>query len=98
MIVTSASMTSLLDTLERKGLVTRERHPDDRRKVLINITDDARSVVNDLLPLTHALDTTVSAPIAESDREVVIHVLTSIRRQVAALTDRTPTPPPRAKP
>lgn len=30
-----ASVTAMIDRLERKGIVNRERHPDDRRKVLI---------------------------------------------------------------
>ena len=33
LLVTSASMTSLLDTLERRGHVERRPHPSDRRKV-----------------------------------------------------------------
>ena len=31
LLVTSASMTSLLDTLERRGLIRRAPHPRDRR-------------------------------------------------------------------
>src|SRR5205085_3898843 len=31
LIITSGSTTSLLDTLEKAGLVRRTRHPDDRR-------------------------------------------------------------------
>lgn len=30
-----ASVTAMIDRLERKGIVNREPHPDDRRKVLI---------------------------------------------------------------
>ena len=42
LLVSSASMTSLLDTLERRGLIERHGHPDDRRKVLIHLTDEAQ--------------------------------------------------------
>src|SRR5438874_1735159 len=38
LIITSGSTTSLLDTLEKAGLVRRTRHPEDRRKVLVDIT------------------------------------------------------------
>lgn len=33
--LTTGSVTSLVDRLEKKGYVTRERHPRDRRKVII---------------------------------------------------------------
>lgn len=35
-------MTSLFDTLERRGLIERDPHPVDRRKVLIRLTDEGR--------------------------------------------------------
>jgi Transcriptional regulators len=31
----TGSVTALLDRLEARGLVTRDRHPDDRRKVIV---------------------------------------------------------------
>ena len=43
LLVTTGSMTSLLDNLEKRGLIVRRRHPNDRRKVLIEITSGARS-------------------------------------------------------
>lgn len=36
--VTQPSMTSLVSALERAGYVTRERHPDDQRAVLVALT------------------------------------------------------------
>jgi DNA-binding MarR family transcriptional regulator len=36
-----ASVTALIDRLERKGFVGREPHPDDRRKVLITLDPGA---------------------------------------------------------
>ena len=54
LLVSSASMTSLLDTLERRGLIERIRHPGDRRKILIHLTDEARAIVDRMLPVVHA--------------------------------------------
>lgn len=36
------TLTSLLDRLERRGLVTRTAHPDDRRAVLVQLTPSGR--------------------------------------------------------
>ena len=57
-MVTTGSMTSLLDNLEKRGLVRRLPHPDDRRKLLIDITPDAQAIVDELLPTLHARNAT----------------------------------------
>ena len=98
LLVSSASMTSLLDTLERRGLIERHRHPDDRRKVLIHLTDEAREIVDRMLPEVHAASTQALANVAEADREQLIDTLTTIRVQLAALASRPPaTPKPRRR-
>ena len=37
--ISSATMTGILDRLEKLGLVERQPHPDDRRAILICLTD-----------------------------------------------------------
>jgi DNA-binding MarR family transcriptional regulator len=37
-------MTGIVDTLENKGLVTREPNPDDRRSLLVKLTEKGRSL------------------------------------------------------
>jgi DNA-binding MarR family transcriptional regulator len=54
LLITSGSVTSLLDTLEKSGLITRSRHPSDRRKVLVDITDAGTAIVDAMLPSLHA--------------------------------------------
>ncbi|WP_313355621.1 MarR family transcriptional regulator [Microbacterium sp.] len=43
--VTSASMTALLDRLERAGAIERVRHPSDRRSLVITATPFAEQTV-----------------------------------------------------
>jgi DNA-binding MarR family transcriptional regulator len=40
--MTTGATTTLLDRLEARGHVERERHPTDRRKVIVHITPRAR--------------------------------------------------------
>ncbi|HKZ15519.1 MAG TPA: MarR family transcriptional regulator [Solirubrobacterales bacterium] len=40
-----ASVTGMLDELERDGIVTRVRSDDDRRRVLVTLTDEGRTVL-----------------------------------------------------
>ena len=40
-----ASVTAMLDDLERDGIVTRVRSDSDRRRVLVTLTDDGRTLL-----------------------------------------------------
>jgi DNA-binding MarR family transcriptional regulator len=40
-----ASVTAMLDELERDGIVRRERSEGDRRRVLVTLTDEGRTVL-----------------------------------------------------
>jgi DNA-binding MarR family transcriptional regulator len=79
LLVTTASVTSLLDTLERRGLVTRTPDPDDRRKVLVSLTDEGRRTVDGFLPEVVALQTALMAGLSETERRRFIRSLIAIR-------------------
>ena len=50
--LTSGSVTSLLDRLERLNLIRRDRDPDDRRCVLVHPTDHLFAIVGPLYQST----------------------------------------------
>jgi DNA-binding MarR family transcriptional regulator len=50
LIVTSSTVTGVLDSLEKRGLLRRTPHPSDRRMLLIEITDAGRALMRDLGP------------------------------------------------
>jgi len=97
LLVSSASMTSLVDTLERRGLVERRPHPTDRRKVLIALTPDAHRIVDQQLPAIHAVIAKAISTLAESDREHLLTSLTTIRAQVSRIAGQ-PLPPAKPRP
>ena len=39
-----ASLTRILDSLESAGFISRERHPSDRRSVIVGLTDAGRDI------------------------------------------------------
>lgn len=54
--LTTAAVTSILDRLERAGLVQRERDPSDRRKILVRpLEERAEEVARLFVPLDQAL-------------------------------------------
>src|SRR5947199_4733678 len=84
LVVTTGSMTSLLDNLEKRGLVRRLPHPDDRRKLLIDITPDARAVVDELLPSLHAREREViGAALTASEQRTLLRYLAKLQKAAA---------------
>lgn len=96
LLVSSASTTSLLDTLEKRGLIERSPHPSDRRKTLIHLSDDARELVDRMLPQVHAAATDAVRELSEAEREQLIQSLASIRHAVGELAEHDP-PMPRPR-
>ena len=54
---TRPTMTGIVDTLEKKGLVIRQPHPNDRRSLLVCLTDNGRA----LQKITRAMNATFSS-------------------------------------
>ena len=44
LVCSRATITGIIDTLERKGLVERKTNPDDRRSLLATLTDEGRNM------------------------------------------------------
>lgn len=85
LLVTTASVTSLLDTLERRGLVVRQPDPSDRRRLLVALTDEAREILDDYLPEMVALQTAIMAGVSEQDRRHLLRTLEAIRVAIVEL-------------
>ena len=73
-MLSSAGVTSRIDRLERRGLVRRLADPDDRRGVIVELTDQGLEVV----------DAAVAA-IAISDRQLLERLDTQEIAQLEAL-------------
>jgi MarR family 2-MHQ and catechol resistance regulon transcriptional repressor len=46
----SGNMTLVIDNLEKNGFVTRQRSPDDRRMVIVSLTEIGRQRIKEILP------------------------------------------------
>ena len=50
LLVTDGNMTMVINNLEKRGLVTRERDGDDRRQITVSLTDKGQQLISDLFP------------------------------------------------
>ena len=99
LLVSTASMTSLVDTLERRGLVRRVPHDSDRRKVLVDITPEGTRMVDAILPVVHAASREVVAPLSERERSTLVTLLGKLQRRLEESDSAALEPPqPRRRP
>jgi DNA-binding MarR family transcriptional regulator len=76
--VTRATMTGLVDTLERDGLVTREADRFDRRMLSVSLTGKGRALLQTILPLHFKRMAALMEPLTEPERKTLVQLLTKI--------------------
>ena len=81
--MTTAGMTNLLDRLEREGLVRRERHERDGRRVLVTPTKKGFQLWRELEAAYEDVGT-LSDGLSAAERAVVARFLGDVTREVNA--------------
>ncbi|MGF9757402.1 MarR family winged helix-turn-helix transcriptional regulator [Microvirga sp. 0TCS3.31] len=72
------TLTAALKPLERDGLVTIARDPEDRRSRLIGLTDKGREVLAAAVPIWRDLHASIEAGLPELEPEAVRRALRSL--------------------
>lgn len=90
--VTRATMTGLIDTLERDGLVKREPDPNDRRMMSVRLTGKADRFLRTLLPHHFKVMSALMSTLSEAERKALVRLLGKVSAQAAALNPGAPAP------
>ena len=98
MHITTGTMTTVLDTLERNGYVRRLADPGDRRRVLVDITPSAQQVLDKMLPDVQQMATTVMGMLDDESLQSLLDTLAAIAASVDKVPDDLPPPPSRRTP
>ncbi len=98
MHITSGSITSVLDTLERKGLVVRSNDPGDRRRVLVDITPAAQALLDELLPRVQQRAGAITATLTDDQLRTILSLLGELRGALGDLPEDLPEPEARRRP
>jgi DNA-binding MarR family transcriptional regulator len=85
--VTRATMTGLIDTLERDGLVRRASDASDRRMWMVNLTPKGDDFLRQMLPDHFKRVAALMQPLAESERALLVRLLGKVAGQVASLSE-----------
>ena len=78
--VTKGAMTRLVDGLETRGWVARERAEDDGRRVLVALTADGKKEAKRLHRLTERSISTILEGIPKADRNQVVRSIQLLRK------------------
>jgi len=84
--VTRATMTGLIDTLERDGLVKREPDPDDRRRMLLRLTRFGHSTLLDILPGHFQRITSLMSTLSEAERKTFVRLLDKVAEEATRIS------------
>ena len=76
--VTPATITGLLDGLERGGCILRDRRPEDRRAVRVRLTRRGEKFLGELLPERLRRTAALMAHLPEKDRRTLVKLLESV--------------------
>lgn len=81
--VTRATMTGLIDTLERDGFVVREADPSDRRMLLVRLTRKGENFLARFLPRHFRHVRELMVALSESERKTLVRLLGKIQQHAA---------------
>jgi DNA-binding MarR family transcriptional regulator len=88
--ITKGTLTGVLDTLEKRELVARRRHEDDRRLVSARLTDEGEAVISRVYPRFNAEESRIAGWLPEAQRREVAGGLRRVVRGFAASGDEEP--------
>jgi len=84
--VKRATMTGLLDRLERDDLIERRADQQDRRKIGVRLTPKGRQVLAEMLPDYYRRVAKIMANLTEKDRLELMTLLGKVNQGLSALS------------
>jgi len=81
-LVSSGSMTYVIDKLELKGLLTRTACPDDRRVIHATLTEDGNDLMKKIMPNHSNLVNYMFDSLNEEESQTMVKLLEKVSERV----------------
>ena len=80
--ISKATLTGVLTTLEKMGLVTRSRSQSDGRLVIVTLLPAGQALMEKLFPAFNREEVDVVSPVAKGQRQELIEMLRAITARI----------------
>ena len=85
--VTRATITRLIDGLVRDELVERRAHPEDRRMLVMFLTDQGNALLEQMLPDHFCRTTALLQALSSSEKKELMRLLAKVRQGISAMAN-----------
>jgi DNA-binding MarR family transcriptional regulator len=83
LIVSRATVTGVLDSLAKRGLIRREPHPKDRRMVLVHLTKAGARMADKVRRTIHRAEAEWIGSLSEAERAQLTQLLEKVQKGLA---------------
>ncbi len=85
-----ATVTGLLDGLEKDGFVERRQHPEDRRALTVHLTTAGREFLEGMLPDHYRRIAALMSELDAAERRQLVELLNKVAAKTEAIRDPNP--------
>ena len=86
LMISSGGLTDRLNRLQKAGLISRPPSPEDRRSLLVQLTDEGRARAEAAFREDMAVEATLLAGLSDADRAALAALLRKLAASIAAAT------------
>ncbi|WP_026576122.1 MarR family winged helix-turn-helix transcriptional regulator [Bacillus sp. UNC438CL73TsuS30] len=81
-LISSGSMTYVIDKLEQKGLLKRNDCPHDRRVIHVTLTDNGNQFMEEIMPKHHELIEDMFHLLNSDEAETLVRLLEKVKNTI----------------
>lgn len=81
-LITSGSMTYIIDRLEQKGFIKRSACPEDRRVVHVALTANGDQLMEDIMPKHKEMVNRIFGSLNTDESEMLVNLLEEIKKNL----------------
>ncbi|WML54932.1 MarR family transcriptional regulator [Neobacillus sp. PS3-12] len=79
-LISSGSMTYVIDKLEQRGLLHRSACPEDRRAIYVTLTENGKELMESIMPKHHELVDYMLGALSNDEADTLVKLLNKIKK------------------